>query len=83
VTTVRLHRIAHWAGIALALPVLAAAALGLALWFDGLPPTFTAADGILVLAALGLVAAAVYGFCRGIGYAILWLLTPTGPPGRS
>jgi hypothetical protein len=66
-TAGRLHRIAHWAGIALALPVLAAAALGLALWFDGLPSTFTAADGI----------------CRGIGYAILWLLTPTGPPGRS
>ena len=82
-TAGRLHRIAHWAGIALALPVLAAAALGLALWFDGLPPTFTAADGILVLAALGLGAAAAYGICRGIGYAILWLLTPTGPPGWS
>jgi hypothetical protein len=82
VTAGRLHRIAHWAGIALALPALAAAALGLALWFDGLPPTFTAADGTLVLAALALGAAAAYGICRGIGYAILWLLTPTGPPGR-
>ena len=82
-TAGRLHRIAHWAGIALALPVLAAAALGLALWLDGLPPTFTAADGILVLAALGLMAAAAYGLCRGIGYAVLWLFTPTGPPGRS
>ena len=56
--------------------------IGLALWFDGLPPTFTAADGILVLAALGLMAAAAYGICRGLGYAILWLVTPTGPPGR-
>jgi hypothetical protein len=83
VTAGRLHRIAHWAGIALALPALAAAALGLALWFDGLPPTFTAADGTLMLATLGLGAAAAYGICRGIGYAILWLLTPTGPPGRS
>jgi hypothetical protein len=82
VTAERLHRIAHWTGIALTLPVLAAAALGIALWLDGLPPTFTAADGILVLGGLGLAATAAYGICRGLGYAILWLFAPARPLDR-
>jgi len=73
--THRLHRIFHWIGVVLALPIVGVAILWVYRWLAGqLPPTATADDmTLVVLMVLGL-AAGVYFLCRGIAWAIVKLM---------
>ena len=64
-----LHRAAHWLGVILTLPILAAVIWGLEEWLRGqFPPTVTIEDVSLVMMMAAAAAALVYLICRAIGW---------------
>jgi hypothetical protein len=70
------HRAAHWLGVILTLPILAAVIWGLEEWLRGeFPPMVTIDDVSLVLMMAAAAAALVYLICRAIGWIAAAVVT--------
>lgn len=70
-TAARPHRVFHWIGLMLTLPILGAAVFGLYLWLAGALPSTVTTDVVLGVMVIAMVTAGgVYLLCRGIGWTI-------------
>jgi hypothetical protein len=71
----RLHRVFHWIGLALAVPVLLALGIGIVWWLRGeFPPTVTGFTVVEVLAFGAGIMVLVYLCCRVLGFAAVMLI---------
>ena len=71
----RSQRIAHWAGIVLASPILIGTGIAFVWWLEGeFPPTVTIDDVSIILAMAAGAMVLVYLICRAIGWAAAALL---------